>query len=103
MRDLFEMCVSVTGRKSAQRRALWSSRDGSSQNAKEAAGKIHSDIEEGFIAAEVMTYNDLIELGSEGAVKNAGKYMQKGKTYTVQDGDICYYKFNPPKKDAKKK
>lgn len=71
------------------------------QNAKEAAGKIHSDIEEGFIAAEVMTYLDLIELGSETAVKNAGKYMQKGKTYIVQDGDICYYKFNPPKKDKK--
>ncbi len=79
----------------------WTITDG--QNAKEAAGKIHSDIEEGFIAAEVMTYDDLIELGTEGAVKNAGKYMQKGKTYIVQDGDICYYKFNPPKKDAKKK
>ena len=78
----------------------WTITDG--QTAKEAAGKIHSDMEEGFIAAEIMTYNDLIELGSEGALKNAGKYMQKGKTYIVQDGDICYFKFNPPKKDKKK-
>ena len=70
------------------------------QSAKEAAGKIHSDIEDGFIAAEVFNYTDLIELGSETAVKNAGKYMQKGKVYVVQDGDICFFKFNPP---AKKK
>jgi obg-like ATPase 1 len=79
----------------------WTITDG--QNAKEAAGKIHSDMEEGFICAEVMGYADLIELGSETAVKNAGKYHQKGKTYIVQDGDICFFKFNPPKKDAKKK
>jgi len=72
------------------------------QTAREAAGKIHSDMEEGFICAEVMAYNDLIELGSETALKNAGKYMQKGKTYIVNDGDVMFFKFNPPKKDKKK-
>jgi obg-like ATPase 1 len=73
------------------------------QNAKEAAGKIHSDIEEGFIAAEVMNYKEFVEAGSETAMKNAGKYMQKGKTYIVEDGDIIFYKFNKPTKDVKKK
>lgn len=77
----------------------WTITDG--QNAKEASGKIHSDIEEGFICAEVMTYDDLMEFGSEGALKNAGKYMQKGKTYIVQNGDICFFKFNPPKSKKK--
>lgn len=71
------------------------------QTAKEAAGKIHSDMEEGFICADIMTYDDLVALGSENAVKNAGKYMQKGKTYIVQDGDICHFKFNPPKSKKK--
>lgn len=71
------------------------------QTAKQAAGKIHSDMEDGFICADIMTYDDLMELGSETAVKSAGKYMQKGKTYITQDGDICHFKFNPPKKAKK--
>ena len=41
-----------------------------------------------------MRYDDYKELGSEGAVKAAGKYLQQGKTYTVQDGDIIFFKFN---------
>ena len=48
----------------------------------------------GFICAEVMSFEDFKELGSEGAVKAAGKYKQQGKTYTVQDGDIIFFKFN---------
>ncbi|KAI8388601.1 GTP-binding protein YchF [Radiomyces spectabilis] len=65
-----------------------------STKAPQAAGVIHSDFERGFIMAEVMRYNDLHELGSENAVKGAGKYMQKGKDYVVEDGDIIYFKFN---------
>lgn len=62
--------------------------------APQAAGVIHTDFERGFIMAEVMKYEDLKELGSESAVKAAGKYMQKGKEYVVEDGDIIYFKFN---------
>ena len=58
------------------------------------AGTIHSDFERGFICAEVMHYDELKDLGSESAVKSAGKYRQEGKNYILQDGDICYYKFN---------
>ncbi|CAA6668078.1 unnamed protein product [Spirodela intermedia] len=62
--------------------------------APQAAGAIHSDFERGFICAEVMKFEDLKELGSEPAVKAAGKYRQEGKTYVVQDGDIIFFKFN---------
>jgi len=62
--------------------------------APQAAGAIHSDFERGFICAEVMKFEDLKELGSESAVKAAGKYKQEGKTYVVQDGDIIFFKFN---------
>ncbi|OBZ87458.1 Obg-like ATPase 1 [Choanephora cucurbitarum] len=68
-----------------------------------AAGVIHSDFERGFIMAEVMKYDALKELGSENAVKAAGKYMQKGKEYVVEDGDIIYFKFNVTAPAAKKK
>lgn len=59
-----------------------------------AAGKIHSDFEKGFIMAEVMKFDDFKELGSEAAVKAAGKYKQNGKEYVVEDGDIIFFKFN---------
>jgi obg-like ATPase 1 len=62
--------------------------------APQAAGVIHTDFEKGFICAEIMTYDDLKELGDEEAVKKAGKMRQKGKTYEVVDGDIVYFKFN---------
>ncbi|XP_006659204.1 obg-like ATPase 1 [Oryza brachyantha] len=62
--------------------------------APQAAGTIHTDFERGFICAEVMKFEDLKELGSESAVKAAGKYRQEGKTYVVQDGDIIFFKFN---------
>ncbi|MBZ0305405.1 MAG: redox-regulated ATPase YchF [Anaerolineae bacterium] len=58
--------------------------------APEAAGVIHSDLQKGFIRAEVMTYEVLMELGSEPAVKEAGKLRLEGKTYIVQDGDILH-------------
>jgi len=59
-----------------------------------AGGKIHTDIEKGFIRAEVTPYAALMELGSEQAVKSAGKMGLEGKEYVVQDGDICHFRFN---------
>ena len=63
-------------------------------NAKECAGIIHSDFEKGFIKAEVISYNDLIEAGSELKVKENGKFRIEGKEYLMQDGDICHFRFN---------
>lgn len=60
----------------------------------EAAGKVHSDIQRGFIRAETMTYEDLRELGDEKAVKAAGKIRLEGKTYIVHDGDVIKFRFN---------
>ena len=65
--------------------------------APEAAGTIHTDFERGFIAAEVMKYDDLVNLGSEAAVKAAGKLATVGKTYIMQDGDIVEFRFNVSK------
>ena len=58
------------------------------------AGIIHSDFERGFIKAEVTSFNDLEELGNEKAVKESGKLRLEGKDYIMQDGDICYFRFN---------
>lgn len=62
--------------------------------APECAGIIHSDFEKGFIKAEVMSYDDLIEAGSEIKVKENGKFRIEGKEYLVRDGDICHFRFN---------
>lgn len=62
--------------------------------ARQAAGKIHSDIERGFIRAEVFHYNHLYELGSPARVKEAGFFHLEGKDYAVQDGDIASFRFN---------
>lgn len=62
--------------------------------APQAAGVIHTDFEKGFIRAEVMKYNDFVELGSENAVKDAGKFRVEGKEYVVEDGDIMHFRFN---------
>jgi ribosome-binding ATPase len=62
--------------------------------APQAAGVIHSDLERGFIRAEVMKYNDFVTLGSEHACKEAGKFYIEGKTYVVEDGDILNIRFN---------
>jgi ribosome-binding ATPase len=62
--------------------------------APQAAGVIHSDIERGFIRAEVMKYNDFITLGSEHACKEAGKFYVEGKNYIMGDGDIIHIRFN---------
>lgn len=62
--------------------------------APQAAGIIHTDFEKGFIRAEVIKYGDYISLGSESAVKEAGKMGVEGKEYVVQDGDIMHFRFN---------
>ncbi|HEX2967924.1 MAG TPA: redox-regulated ATPase YchF [Bacteroidales bacterium] len=62
--------------------------------APKAAGVIHSDLERGFIRAEVMKYNDFVTLGSEHACKDAGKFYIEGKNYVVDDGDILHIRFN---------
>lgn len=70
----------------------WLVRRGSS--APEAAGVIHSDLQKGFIRAELMKYSDLISYGSEEKLKTAGKQYLKGKDYIVEDGDILNIRFN---------
>ncbi|MCT4561073.1 MAG: redox-regulated ATPase YchF [Crocinitomicaceae bacterium] len=62
--------------------------------APQAAGVIHTDFEKGFIRAEVMKYDDFTTLGSESAVKDAGKFKVEGKEYVVSDGDIMHFRFN---------
>ncbi len=62
--------------------------------APQAAGVIHTDFEKGFIRAEVIKYNDYLQLGSEAAVKEAGKLAVQGKEYVVEDGDILHFRFN---------
>ncbi|HEY5657040.1 MAG TPA: DUF933 domain-containing protein [Myxococcota bacterium] len=59
-----------------------------------AAGKIHSDIERGFIRAEVVRWNDLVELGSEAKCKEQGKLRVEGRSYVIQDGDVVHFRFN---------
>ena len=70
----------------------WTIRRGAT--APQAAGVIHTDFEKGFIRAEVMKYDDFISLGSEQAVKEAGKLGVQGKEYVVEDGDIMHFRFN---------
>ena len=62
--------------------------------APKAAGVIHTDFEKGFIRAEVIKYDDFVTLGSESAVRAAGKLATEGKEYVVQDGDIMHFLFN---------
>lgn len=62
--------------------------------APQAAGVIHTDFEKGFIRAEVIKYEDFVSLGSEAAVKEAGKFRVEGKEYIVQDGDVMHFRFN---------
>jgi hypothetical protein len=62
--------------------------------APQAAGVIHTDFEKGFIRAEVISYVDYLQFGSEAAVKEAGKMRVEGKEYTVIDGDIMHFRFN---------
>lgn len=70
----------------------WTFKEG--MTAPEMAGIIHSDFQRGFIKAETYSFDDLVEYGSEHALKEAGKIRQEGKQYVGQDGDIMLFKFN---------
>jgi ribosome-binding ATPase len=70
----------------------WTVRRGA--RAPQAAGRIHTDFERGFIKAEVIHWKDLVDLGSEAAVKAAGKMAIEGKEYEVRDGDVVHFRFN---------
>jgi GTP-binding protein YchF len=70
----------------------WTIRRGT--HARQAAGRIHSDLERGFIRAEVIPYSVFMQYGSEQAVKDAGKLQLEGKDYVVSDGDILHVRFN---------
>ena len=63
-------------------------------NAPEAAGKIHSDFQKGFISAEVVNYEDLINAGGNVDAKNMGLIKTQGKEYIVKDGDVILFRFN---------
>eukprot|EP01117_Protostelium_nocturnum_P000945 TRINITY_DN11275_c0_g1_i1.p1 TRINITY_DN11275_c0_g1~~TRINITY_DN11275_c0_g1_i1.p1 ORF type:complete len:394 (-),score=172.13 TRINITY_DN11275_c0_g1_i1:69-1250(-) len=78
----------------------WTLRAGA--KAPQAAGVIHTDFERGFVCAEVMKYEEYKELGSESAVKAAGKYKQEGRNYVVNDGDMIFFKANTVGLDKKK-
>lgn len=73
----------------------WTFKDG--MTAPECAGLIHTDFQKGFIKAEVMSYDDLVQYGSELKVKEAGRARLEGKDYVMQDGDICLFRFNVTK------
>ncbi|NLA32800.1 MAG: redox-regulated ATPase YchF [Mollicutes bacterium] len=62
--------------------------------APECAGIVHTDFQRGFIKAEIMSFSDLEKYGSELKVKEAGRMRLEGKEYLMQDGDICYFRFN---------
>lgn len=70
----------------------WTIKEGT--KAPQAAGKIHSDIERGFIRAEIVSYDDLVECGSEAKAKEQGLYRLEGKDYVMKDGDVVNFRFN---------
>ncbi len=70
----------------------WTIRRGAT--AHEAAGEIHTDLQKGFIRAEVVSYEDLVALGGLSEARNKGKLRLEGKEYIVQDGEICHIRFN---------
>lgn len=70
----------------------WTIKEG--MKAPQAAGVIHTDFEKGFIRAEVIKYNDYVDLGSESACREAGKLSVEGKEYVVGDGDVMHFRFN---------
>ncbi len=88
--ELLELITYFTAGKKEVR--AWTIRRGTM--APGAAGKIHSDFERGFIRAEVMGWRELVELGSEAAVRAKGRLRLEGKDYVVQDGDVMHFRFN---------
>lgn len=88
--DLLQLQSFFTAGKQEVR--AWTIRKG--MTAPQAAGAIHSDLERGFIRAEVMSFDDFYSLGSEQAVKDAGKFRVEGKNYIVREGDLLHIRFN---------
>ena len=70
----------------------WTVKSGST--APQAAGRIHTDFERGFIRAEVTTFEDYVSLGGEQGAKEAGKLRLEGKSYIVSEGDVMHFRFN---------
>ena len=70
----------------------WTVRHGT--RAPQAAGKIHTDFERGFISCDVVSYNDLMACGSWNAAREAGHLRHEGRNYPIHDGDVCHFKFN---------
>ena len=87
---LLDLITFFTSGKTESR--AWTVKHGAA--APEAAGKIHSDMERGFIRAETVAYNDLLAAGSYAAARAAGKVRDEGKEYIVQDGDVMLFKFS---------
>ena len=79
----------TTGEKEAR---AWTFRHG--MTAPEAAGRIHTDFERGFIRAEIVSYADYVALGGELGAKEAGKWRLEGKDYVVREGDVIFFRFN---------
>ena len=88
--SLLELLTFFTAGKREVR--AWTVKSGSS--APQAAGRIHTDFERGFIRAEVTAYDDFISLGGEQGAKEAGKLRLEGKAYVVKEGDIMHFRFN---------
>ena len=88
--DLLGLATFFTSGKDEVR--AWTFRKG--MKAPKCAGIIHTDFERGFIKAEVMSFEDLKKYGSELKVREAGRLRLEGKDYLMQDGDICYFRFN---------
>ncbi|SPF45167.1 putative GTP-binding protein (fragment) [Candidatus Desulfosporosinus infrequens] len=70
----------------------WTIKNGT--KAPQAGGKIHSDIERGFIRAEIVSYDDLVRTGSANAAREKGLVRLEGKEYVMKDGDVTYFRFN---------
>ncbi|MGL5541169.1 MAG: redox-regulated ATPase YchF [Erysipelotrichaceae bacterium] len=88
--NILELCTYFTA--GVQEVRAWTFKRGMS--APECAGIIHTDFQKGFIRAETFAFKDIDELGSEQAVKDAGKWRLEGKEYQVQDGDVLHFRFN---------
>ena len=94
---LFRSCYSLLGLISyltagKQEVRAWTITKGT--KAPQAAGKIHTDFEKGFIRAEVVAYDDLVSCGTMAAAKEKGLVRLEGKDYVMQDGDIVLFRFN---------
>ncbi len=87
---LLDLISFITSREVETR--AWTIRQGT--RAQQAAGKIHSDIERGFIRAEVIAYDELVAVGGYVQAKDKGVMRLEGKDYIVQDGDVIHFRFN---------